>query len=274
MSAKLIDDKPGHALIPSSYVWNSNSDAVNSLYASLPFKKATSVGANVAKIVSPVSLTISDVVYTLDAGVHYIPFNLALFSSVICNEEVGAYVMWLRDPTHAIGESMRAINEIHSVLLDAEINLILPPLKLEGTTAKISYGCIGAVELPKDKQFKEWSSKVGNKCVRTDYASAFLYSHDIATIRQDPEFQKLCKSWDKEWIRTSNPPCIAVTFHYNKANELADFLERHDVKIDGLMRVLENDASYDGTKDRVADATKFVNELNRLETMGVITPFI
>ena len=62
--------------------------------------------------------------------------------------------------------------------------------------------------------------------------SGFLYNDAVFKIQKDEDVTKYLTNWDKDWVRMSMPPCIAIAFQRENFEALKSILkEKYNVTI-------------------------------------------
>ena len=163
--------------------------------------------------------------YILKAGTHYFPYlptfhefmipknapvkvSTIMFESFYCEMEE-AQKMLLRGPAFIVYSGIASPDGTHAIM-SAGVYGSTPDLAHYLTTNGRK-----APTIPKHK-----SVQIPN--VR----SLWLYHKDISKIQKDPEVTKYFLTYDKDFVRCSMPPCIAVTYRDTDMEALRQILSR------------------------------------------------
>jgi len=97
--------------------------------------------------------------------------------------------------------------------------------------------------------------------------SKYIYSHDVSKIQKDSKITDLLENWDKDFIRESFPPCIAICYKYENHDKLEELLnELYRIKLgkynpdDVCVNIEESEINN--------DIEKFNLQLNTCESKG------
>jgi hypothetical protein len=85
---------------------------------------------------------------------------------------------------------------------------------------------LGYIPVPEPKKEETRWTKNGKKEIKNIF-NGFLYDHKIGELREHDTFKKLVLNYDEKWIRSSNPPCIAVVYYKENHEALKEFLKQN-----------------------------------------------
>jgi hypothetical protein len=86
--------------------------------------------------------------------------------------------------------------------------------------------------------------------------SGFLYDTQVSKIQKDDEVTRYFDGWDRDWVRASSPPCIAVSFTLRNFESIKRVLkEKYNVTFSLDLRfseiLVKKMKSYDHMLERI-----------------------
>jgi len=178
----------------------------------------------------PVDIIFNGKIFVLESGEHYIP-NFHVFSTLrILSDHAEVYDNCIVD-TH-YHEVFRLMNN-YLVYIDTLHN--------NDNNLKVVFtsGMCGSLN---DSDIERTSNKKGN--ILEDFNlnffdyyqyqyrdpgeyihSRFIYNTDVGIVQKDTEVTKYLEDWDKQFVRESMPPCIAIVYKGKNFESLKNVLK-------------------------------------------------
>ncbi len=172
-----------------------------------------------------VEVLIGGAPYILKAGAHYFPYlpafhsfaipkvapvkvSTIMFESYYCEMEE-AQKMLLLGPAFIVYSGITSPNDDETAIMSEGMYGRIPDLASFLTNSK------RAPTVSKHKYVQT-----------SNVRSQWLYHMDISKIQRDPEVTKYFLTYDKDYVRQSMPPCIAVTYRDTDMEALRQILSR------------------------------------------------
>ncbi len=192
----------------------------------------------------PVNLNIGGIKFVLESGEHYIPkyhtFSELYIKTDLSNPNIKVY----KDCVETV-EHFRCVNQtfnyticIDSIHSDVDTHTVF----INGMSYTLSHDKLishilrnsNDIDMGEDflwlriYDVETFIQKDKNKYMYFDY----IYSCDIAKVQKDTEVTQYFVNWDKDFIRLSFPPCIAIVYTEENYEPLKNILkEKYNISI-------------------------------------------
>ncbi len=192
----------------------------------------------------PLPIEIGGVEYTLESGKHYIPYlhiyhNIKILTDLSNNEECEVYHNCLCDDKYH-----------DAFIIMCQYNFVLvKSIHSENKSAIFIFGSgmagLTTYEEISNKKVNEYNIYFSSDCrwlsfcdiyknkdPTKDTYSQFIYNINIKQVQEDNDVTQYLINWDKDFVRDSMPPCIAICYSETNYEELKDVLKRkYNIKL-------------------------------------------